>query len=301
MVNDTMKGKTCLITGGTSGIGKEIAIGLAKMNAKVVLVGRDECRCEETVREIMRNAAGISDTNNDLISYMLADLSSQASIRKLGEEFLATHGTLNVLVNNAGVFLPRRTTTVDGIEYTFAVNHLAPFLLTNLLLERIMSTTSSRIIITSSVAHKGAHIDFEDVQFERRRYNGLKAYAQSKLANILFTKELSRRSEGTGVTSNCFHPGGVRTKLVRTGPWYYRIIWTMIGAFLVTPQRGADTAVYLASSSEVKKISGKYFEKRKQASLSKAADDSEAAIRLWKLSEELTHIKTEQWNKKPGL
>jgi NAD(P)-dependent dehydrogenase (short-subunit alcohol dehydrogenase family) len=291
MVNDTMKGKTCLITGGTSGIGKEIAIGLVKMNAKVVLVGRDECRCEETVREIMRNAAGISDTNNDLISYMLADLSSQASIRKLGEDFLATHATLNVLVNNAGVFLPRRTTTVDGIEYTFAVNHLAPFLLTNLLLERIMSTTSSRIIITSSVAHKGAHIDFEDVQFERRRYNGLKAYAQSKLANILFTKELSRRLAGSSVTSNCFHPGGVRTNLVRTSPWYYRVIWKTIAPFLISPRRGADTAIYLASSSEVKEISGKYFEKRKQVAPSKAAEDSEAAIRLWKLSEKLTRTK----------
>ncbi len=296
-----MRGKTCLITGGTSGIGKEIARALAKMDAKVVVVGRNKSSCEETVQEIRRGILPYLHTNNNPISYMLADLSSQASIRRLSQEFLATHSSLDVLVNNAGVFLPKRATTVDGIEYTFAVNHLAPFLLTNLLFERLMASTPSRIITTSSVAYKGAHINFDDIQFEERRYNGLKAYAQSKLANILFTKELSRRSEGTGVTSNCFHPGGVRTKLVRTGPWYYRIIWTMIGAFLVTPQRGADTAVYLASSSEVKKISGKYFEKRKQASLSKAADDSEAAIRLWKLSEELTHIKTEQWNKKPGL
>jgi NAD(P)-dependent dehydrogenase (short-subunit alcohol dehydrogenase family) len=286
-----MEGKTCLITGSTSGIGKEIVRGLAKMNATVVLVGRNKSRCEETVEEIRRGTSSSSDTNNDLISYIVADLSSQASIRRLARQFLATHSRLHVLVNNAGVFLPNRSTTVDGIEYTFAVNHLAPFLLTNLLFERVIASAPSRIITTSSVAHKGAHINFEDLQFEKRRYNGLKAYGQSKLANILFTKELSRRSEGTGVTSNCFHPGGVRTNLVKTSPWYYRLIWAIISPFLVSPRRGADTAIYLASSSEVKEISGRYYEKRKQVTLSKVADDKDAAIRLWRLSEELTQIK----------
>ena len=291
MISNTMEGKTCLITGSTSGIGKEIVRGLAKMNATVVLVGRNKSRCEETVEEIRRGTSSSSDTNNDLISYIVADLSSQASIRRLARQFLATHSRLHVLVNNAGVFLPNRSTTVDGIEYTFAVNHLAPFLLTNLLFERVIASAPSRIITTSSVAHKGAHINFEDLQFEKRRYNGLKAYGQSKLANILFTKELSRRSEGTGVTSNCFHPGGVRTNLVRTSPWYYRLIWAIISPFLVSPRRGADTAIYLASSSEVKEISGRYYEKRKQVTLSKVADDNDAAIRLWRLSEELTQIK----------
>ena len=286
-----MEGKTCLITGSTSGIGKEIVRGLAKMNATVILVGRNKSRCEETLEEIRRGTSSSSDTNNDLISYIVADLSSQASIRRLARQFLATHSRLHVLVNNAGVFLPNRSTTVDGIEYTFAVNHLAPFLLTNLLFERVIASAPSRIITTSSVAHKGAHINFEDLQFEKRRYNGLKAYGQSKLANILFTKELSRRSEGTGVTSNCFHPGGVRTNLVRTSPWYYRLIWAIISPFLVSPRRGADTAIYLASSSEVKEISGRYYEKRKQVTLSKVADDNDAAIRLWRLSEELTQIK----------
>ena len=292
MAYKTMEGKTCLITGSTSGIGKEIAIGLAKMNAKVVLVGRNKSRCEEMLEEIMRNTSSSFDTNNNnLVSYILADLSSQASIRQLAEKFLAAHGRLDVLVNNAGVFLSKRLTTLDGIEYTFAVNHLAPFLLTNLLFERLRSSAPSRVITTSSVAHKGAQISFEDIQFERRRYSGVKAYGQSKLANILFTKELSRRSEGTGVTSNCFHPGGVKTNLVRGNPWFYRFIWAIISPFLVSPRRGADTAIYLASSSEVEEITGKYFVKRKDVPISGVGDDPDAAVRLWKISEGLTGIR----------
>lgn len=289
-IEDVIKGKTCLITGSTSGIGKEIAIGLAKMKANVVLVGRKKARCEATLEEIKRNPS-IDTNNKNRISYLLADLSSQASIHQLAKEFLATYERLDVLLNNAGVFLPKRFTTVDGIEYTFAVNHLAPFLLTNLLFERIKASSPSRIITTSSVAHRGAHINFDDLQFERRRYNGVKAYGQSKLANILFTKELSRRSNGSGVTSNCFHPGAVRTNLVQSGPWYYRLIWAIISAFFVSPRRGADTAIYLASSSEVEGISGKYFVKRKEVTLSDLADDYDAAVRLWKISEELTGIR----------
>jgi NAD(P)-dependent dehydrogenase (short-subunit alcohol dehydrogenase family) len=291
-----IEGKTCLITGSTSGIGKQIAIGLAKLKANVVLVGRKNAKCEATLDEIMRNVS--TDTNKNRISYLLADLSSQASIHQLAKKFLATHESLDILVNNAGVFLPKRITTVDGIEYTFAVNHLAPFLLTNLLFERIKVSSPSRIITTSSVAHRGAYINFDDLQFERRRYNGLKAYSQSKLANIFFTKELSRRSKGSSVTSNCFHPGGVRTNLVQSGPWYYRLIWGIVSPFLVSPWRGADTAIYLASSSEVEGISGKYFVKRKEVRLSDSADDYDAAVRLWKISEELTGIRNSRIDNK---
>lgn len=283
-----IEGKTCLITGSTSGIGKQIAIGLAKLKANVVLVGRKKARCEATLQEIRGNVS--TDLNKNRISYLLADLSSQASIHQLAKEFLAAHERLDVLVNNAGVFLPQRFTTVDGIEYTFAVNHLAPFLLTNLLFERIKASSPSRIITTSSVAHRGAQINFNDLQFEKRRYNAVKAYKQSKLANILFTKELSRRSNGSGITSNCFHPGGVRTNLVQSGPWYYRLIWAIVSPFLISAWRGADTAIYLASSSEVQGISGKYFVKRKEVRLSDSADDHDAAVRLWKISEELTGI-----------
>jgi NAD(P)-dependent dehydrogenase (short-subunit alcohol dehydrogenase family) len=280
--------KTCLITGSTSGIGKEIAIGLAKMKANVVLVGRNKEKCQATLEEIWRNAS--IDTNKNQVSYLLADLSSQASIHQLAKEFLDSYESLDILVNNAGVFLSRRFTTVDGIEYTFAVNHLAPFLLTNLLFERIKASSPSRIITTSSVAHRGARINFDNLQFERGRYNGVEAYRQSKLANILFTKELARRSRGSGVTSNCFHPGGVRTNLVQSGPWYYRLIWAIIDPFLVSPKKGADTAIYLASSSKVDSISGKYFVNRKPVGPSGTADDHDATARLWKISEELTGI-----------
>ena len=213
-----LESKNCLITGSTSGIGKEIAIGLAKMKANVVLVGRNKAKCQATLEEIWRNTS--IDTNKNRVSYLLADLSSQASIHQLAKEFLDRYESLDILINNAGVFLSRRFTTVDGIEYTFAVNHLAPFLLTNLLFERIKASSPSRIITTSSVAHRGARINFDNLQFEKGRYNGVKAYRQSKLANILFTTELARRSRGSGVTSNCFHPGGVRTNLVQSSPWY---------------------------------------------------------------------------------
>src|SRR5215211_1060399 len=203
-----IEGKTCLITGSTSGIGKEIAIGLAKMKANVILVGRNKAKCQATTEEIWGNAS--ISTNKNRVSYLLADLSSQASIRQLANEFLDSYESLDILV------------------YTFAVNHLAPFLLTNLLFERIKASSPSRIITTSSVAHRGAYINFDNLQFERERYNGVEAYRQSKLANILFTKELARRSGGSGVTSNCFHPGGVRTNLVQSNPWYYRLIWAII-------------------------------------------------------------------------
>src|ERR671914_1407691 len=281
-----IEGKTCLITGSTSGIGKEIAIGLAKMKANVVLVGRNKAKCEETIEQICRNAS--IDTNKNRVSYLLADLSSQASIHQLVKKFLDIYESLDILINNAGVFLSKRLTTVDGIEYTFAVNHLAPFLLTNLLFERIKASSPSRIITTSSVAHRGAYIDFDNLQFEKGKYNGVQAYRQSKLANILFSKELALRLEGSGVTSNCFHPGGVRTNLVQSNPWYYRLIWAIINPFLANPKKGADTAIYLASSSEVDNISGKYFVNRKPVSTSGLADDQDAATRLWKISEELT-------------
>ncbi len=284
-----IEGKTCLITGSTSGIGKEIAIGLAKMKANVILVGRSKAKCQETAEEICRNAS--VDTTKNQVSYLLADLSSRESIHQLAKKFLDSYQSLDILINNAGVFLSRRLTTVDGIEYTFAVNHLAPFLLTNLLFEKMKASSPSRIITTSSVAHRGAHINFDNLQFERGKYNGVQAYRQSKLANILFSKELARRSSGTGVTSNCFHPGGVRTNLIQSSPWHYRLIWLIITPFLISPRKGADTAVYLASSSMVGNVSGEYFVNRKSVDPSGLADDPQLAAKLWMTSEELTGIK----------
>lgn len=276
-----MKGKTCLVTGATSGIGKEIASGLAAMGADVILVGRSREKCGSAAQEIRAR------TNND-VSYLVADLSSQASIRQLAKEFSNAHQRLDVLVNNAGVFMAKREVTVDGIEQTFAVNHLAPFLLTNLLIDRIKASSPARMVTTSSIAHRGAQIDFDDVQFEKRSYSGIRAYSQSKLANILFTKELARRLEGTGVTANCFHPGAVRTGLLQVSPWYYQAAWAAGGMFFLSPDKGADTGVYLASSPEVEGVTGRYFVKRKETKASAETESKEAAARLWDLSASYT-------------
>lgn len=276
-MGNEISGRTCLVTGATSGIGREIAAGLAKLGATVVLVGRDRAKCESA----MQYVSGSS-------SYLIADLSSQAEVRRLAEEFLQKYSGLHVLVNNAGVFMADRNTTVDGIEYTFAVNHLAPFLLTNLLFERLKASAPARVVTTSSVAHRGARIDFDDVEFKRRSYGGIKAYNQSKLANILFTRELARRLAGTKVDANCFHPGGVRTSLMEGNPARYRAVWAAASPFLLSAEKGADTGIYLASSPEVEGITGKYFVKRKQEKPSDAALVDEDAARLWKLSEQMT-------------
>ena len=285
-----LKGKTCLVTGATSGIGKEIATGLVDRGATVVIVGRSREKCESVTEEIRSKfnlGKGQAKT-----SYLVADLSSQASIRQLAKEYTNSHQRLDILINNAGVFCAKRATTIDGLDYTFAVNHLAPFLMTTLLLDIIKAGGRSRIITTSSVAHRGARINFDDIEFKRTSYNGITAYGQSKLANILFTKELASRlresENGSHVTANCFHPGAVRTSLVRDNPWYYRLIWTVAGSFFLSPEKGADTALFLASSSSVNGITGGYFVKRKQVKPSKAADDKETAVQLWKTSETMT-------------
>lgn len=282
-----MEGKLCLVTGGTSGIGKEIAAGLAGMGSSVVLVGRSKSKCEEATLEITRRAAG----NKASISYLLADLSSQSSIRTMAQTFHDRHQRLDVLVNNAGIFNARHEMTDDGMERTFAVNHLAPFLLTGLLMDRLLASGNARIVTTSSIGHRGVSIDFGDLHFRRRRYSGFEAYRKSKLANILFTRELARRLKDSSATANCFHPGGVRTSLAGGNPWYYRMVWYAAAPFLLSAEKGADTGTYLASSPELNGISGKYFVKRKVRVPSVQAQDDDAAIRLWKVSEELTTLK----------
>ncbi len=280
-----MNDRVYLVTGATSGIGKEMASGLAGIGATVVLVGRNRSKCEAALGEITQRHPGSS------VSYIVSDLSSQESVHRLAAEFLDRYPSLHVLVNNAGMFAAQRAATIDGIEETFAVNHLAPFLLTHLLLSRLKASAPARIITTSSVAHKGARIDFGDPQFERRPYSGIAAYGQSKLANILFTRELARRLAGRGVTANCFHPGGVKgTNLLEGNPLHYRAAWAAASPFFLSPEKGADTGVYLASSPEVEEVTGKYFVKRKIAEPSALAQDDEAAARLWIISEELTDI-----------
>jgi NAD(P)-dependent dehydrogenase (short-subunit alcohol dehydrogenase family) len=273
--------KTCVVTGANSGIGKEIARGLAAEGSRVVMVARNAERGEAARDDV------IASTGNQNVELLLCDLSSQRQIRDLAATILERFHELHVLANNAGLTLGRRILTEDGLETTFAVNHLAPFLLTNLLLERLKESAPSRIVTVASDAHRGAEIDFEDPNGEND-FSAWRAYGQSKLANILFTRELSRRLEGTGVTATCLHPGVVRSGFGRRGPGFIRAWFKLAGIFLLTPEKGADTAIWLASSPSVEGASGGYYEKRSLANPSRAARNPEAARRLWELSEELT-------------
>lgn len=279
----SMQGKVCVITGANSGIGKATAIGLAKLGATVVMVCRDPSKGEEALTEIK------AKTRNKLVALMLADLSSQKSIQQLAKDFKNKYEHLHVLVNNAGVFLTKRSLTVDGIETTFAVNHLTYFMLTNLLLDRLKSSAPARIVNVSSRAHLSGHINFDDLQGEKR-YSGFQAYNQSKLANILFTYELARRLKGTGVTANCLHPGAVATNLVRSNSGIFGLIWKLFMPFMLSPEKGAKTCIYLASSPQVEDITGKYFVKGTVTVSSKESYDESIAQRLWQVSAELTKL-----------
>ena len=278
-----MTGKNCLVTGGNSGIGKATALGLAKLGATVVLVSRDKDKGEAALLEI-RTVSG-----NKNIDMMLSDLSSQDSVRELAHDFKARYKKLHVLINNAGVFLPKRVTTADGLEATFATNHLGHFLLTNLLLDTLKSSAPSRIINITSAAHRGTEIEFEDLQGEKR-YRGWHAYSQSKLANVLFTYELAKRLEGTQVTVNCLHPGGVRTGFGKDQGGLWSVGIRVAGPFMMSPQKAARAVIYLATSPEVEGVSGKHFSKGKEEKSSPESYDASSAERLWKVSTELTKL-----------
>jgi len=249
----SMQGKICLITGGTSGIGKITALELARMGATVVVVGRNAQKTLQVVDEIR------AMTGNQAVDSLLADLSSQQSIRQLADSFKSKYTQLHVLLNNAGAVFEKRKLSVDGYEMTFALNHLAYFLLTNLLLEPIIASAPARIINVSSSAHVAGRINFDNLQSEHS-YSALGAYSNSKLANILFTVELSRRLEGTQVTANALHPGFVNTGLGRNNTGIFMQLVGAITPLLArTPERGAQTSIYLASSPAVEGITGKYF------------------------------------------
>jgi NAD(P)-dependent dehydrogenase (short-subunit alcohol dehydrogenase family) len=278
----SMRGRICLVTGANSGIGRATTEALARMGARVVMVCRDRGRGEQARAEVSR------DSGNAQVELFVADLGSSPSIRALSGELHQRLHHLNVLVNNAGTYLTKREVTADGLEATFAVNHLGYFLLTNLLLDLLEAGAPSRIVNVSSGAHLNAHINFDDLQWERH-YNGWKAYGQSKLANVLFTNELARRLEGTGVTVNAVHPGVVRTNFGSSGGFIH--FGTRIaGPFLLSPEKGADTVVWLASSPEVEGVTGKYFAKRKPSRTSTEARDPAEQERLWQISAELTHL-----------
>lgn len=274
-----MTGKTVLITGGTGGIGLATAAGLAGLGARVGIVGRDPVR-SETAAGQLRGAGAQVDV-------FVADMSSQREVRRLAEEVLAAYPRLDVLVNNVGGYWATRHTTIDGLEHTFAVNHLAPFLLTDLLLDRLREGAGARVVTVSSAAQSMGTIDFADLQGERD-YNGQRAYNQSKLANVMFTYELARRLAGSPVTANVLHPGVVRTNFGRedSGGWM-RVMLPILRPILKSPSRGAATSIYLASSPEVEGVTGRYYANEKPKSSSKASQDTAIAARLWAVSAEL--------------
>ncbi|EPX61690.1 Oxidoreductase, short chain dehydrogenase/reductase family [Cystobacter fuscus DSM 2262] len=285
MTPGNMREKVCLITGATSGIGLESARGLAGQGATVVLAGRDPGRGEAALAEIRRT---VPDAKLDL---MLADLTSLASVRKLAEDFQRKYSRLDVLLNNAGLIIDRRKVTADGFEATFATNHLAHFLLTHQLLELLEASGTSRVVNVSSEGHRMGSLDFlDDLQAERGGYSGMKVYGNSKLANILFTRGLKRRLEGTKVTTNSLHPGVVRTGFALNSEGILKHLIKLAAPFMLSAEGGARTSVYLASSPEVEGVSGRYFIKSRVAKESRAAQDDDAAEELWRKSAELTGV-----------
>ena len=279
-----MAGKTVLVTGGTGGIGKATAIGLAALGARVGVVGRDRQRADAAAADIRRESGAPG------VDVFVADMSSQAEVRRLSVDVLGAYPRLDVLVNNVGGSWAHRHTTADGLEHTFAVNHLAPFLLTNLLLDRLKASAPARVVTVSSGAQAMARMNFDDLQGEQG-YSGQRAYNQSKLANVMFTYELARRLAGTGVTATVLHPGVVRTSFgAEDQSAFFRILTPLMRPFMKTPAKGAATSIYLASSPEVEGVSGQYFANSKPKKSNRAAYDTDAAARLWQLSADLVGL-----------
>ena len=278
MADIAMTNKVCLVTGCNSGIGKVTALELAKQGATVVMA----CRKAEAGRAVQEEIKAISGNSN--VDLLLADLSSQEAVRGLARDFHEKYGQLHVLINNAGVLSKKRVLTVDGLENQFAVNLLAPFLLTHLLLDTLKASAPARVVNVTSTMHRFAGIDFDNLQGEKK-YSAQGAYNQSKLGVVLFTLELARRQAGSGVTVNCLHPGVVGTGIMRDSSNLIRRGWK---ALTLSPEKGADTSLYLAMSPQVEGVSGQYFEKRKIAKASKKAADRELALKLWQRCTQLT-------------
>ncbi|HEX5083983.1 MAG TPA: SDR family oxidoreductase [Blastocatellia bacterium] len=275
-----MNEKICLVTGANSGIGKVTAKALAARGATVIMVSRNRERGEAARDEIVRK------TGNENVDLMIADFSDLSQVRRLAAGVKAKYPRLHILVNNAGTFIDKWTLTVDGYEATFAVNHLGYFLLTKELLGLLKSSAPARIVNIASDAHNRGHIHFDDLNLENG-YGAWKAYCQSKLANVLFTYELARRLEGTGVTANCAHPGVVGTNLFNSvGGWAGKIV-RLFTPFMRTPEKGADTMIWLASSPEVEGVTGKYFSDRKEQATNPESYDTAVAARLWEISERM--------------
>ena len=279
----SLAGRVCVVTGATRGIGRATAEALAGLGATLVLVCRQRADGEEVAAFITRSGAGPAP------HVVEADLSSQAAVRAAAAEIEAAHDRIHVLVNNAARIPRAREVTVDGIEMQLAINHLAPFLLTHLLLDRLRAGAPSRIVTVSSTTHHGAEIDFGDLQSERG-YDPEDVYAVTKLMNLLFTYELARRLEGSAVTANALHPGAVATRLLADYMRVPLVGGALARTFAAPPEQGADTVVYLASAPEVSRVSGKYFSNRREARSSPSSCDRTAARRLWEASERLTGL-----------
>jgi NAD(P)-dependent dehydrogenase (short-subunit alcohol dehydrogenase family) len=277
-----MQGQVCVVTGATSGIGKAAAAALARQGAEIIVVGRDPGRAEATAAAIQADGAPPPKVE-------IADLARLDQVRALAGRLNQTLDRIDVLINNAGLVLNERQVTPDGYEHVFAVNHLAPFLLTNLLRPKLTASAPGRVITVSSDAHTAARLDLDDPNLEHG-WSSWRSYSNSKLANILFTRELARRLDGTGVTANCLHPGVVRTGFGRDARPLMRVGITIAKPFMLSPERGADTIVYLASSPDVAAKTGGYYVKRQLREPSAAARDDGLARRLWEISERLTGL-----------
>ena len=277
-----MTGKTCVVTGANSGIGKEAAFELARMGARVLLVCRNVQKGESALEEIRR------ETKSPELDLLIAEMSSLASVRDLATQIQQKCPRLDVLINNAGAAVPTRALSADGIEMTIAGNHLGAALLTLLLLDLLKASAPARIINVSSEAQRNAQLDMNDLQFERRKYNTLAAYGQSKLLMNAFTFELARRLEGTGVTANCLHPGVVATNIWPADPpLLFKIILGVMKPFLLNSKQGAEVTLYLATSADVEQVSGKYFVKCKPAESNPLSRNPKVAAGIWQWTEKM--------------
>ncbi len=279
-----MHGKTVVITGGTSGIGEVAAVDLARKGARIVLVARDKGRAEATLGKI--RAAGATAP----AAAIYGDLSTIAEMKRVAAEIAANEAMIDVLINNAGAMFTSRQTTADGLEKTFAVNHMAYFVMTNALLPKLKATPGARIVSTASDAHKGAKLDFDDLQ-STKNYSGFSVYGRSKLCNILFNRELAKRLQGTGVTANCLHPGFVATRFGDNNPGFLGVAIRIAKPLAaLSPEKGAETIIYLASSPNVAGKSGGYYYKSAPATPTKEAQNDADAKRLWDVSAKLAGI-----------
>lgn len=278
-----MENKTVVITGGNAGIGKATAVALAKKGASIVITSRTEQKAKDAIAEIAKLSG------NNRIDFVTMDLSSQRSVREAAEKLRAKCPKIDVLINNAGCYFSELELNEDGLEMQFATNHLGHFLLTNLLMDNIKAADKARIVNLSSIAHKSTReLDLSDINYQKQKYDGWKSYSRSKFCNILFTKELAKRLEGTGITVNAVHPGGVRTEIAeKNANWYTKLGWILAKPLMVTVEDGAKTSVYLASSAEAEGISGGYWVKCKQFHTNRPSQVPETATALWQKSEEL--------------